>query len=90
LIEEEEGMNRVKHFHAYDVSHKEERDWRVSGEIDVQGLGLVKIDNCLSQETIDKVCGEILFALSQKMGVKHEQVCPAAEAQSCTAAETGR
>lgn len=64
------SLNRVKSVHMMDMGRKEERDWRVSAEILVPGLGEVGIRSCLSQETIDKICEEVLFALNQKMGVK--------------------
>ena len=64
--------NRVLSIHIMDSEARFDKDvaWRISADIVVPGLGEVSIKDCLSQETIDKVCTEVLFALNQKMGVK--------------------
>ena len=58
-------MKRVKSIYMSDLQLKGE--WSNNADIDVPGLGEVTIKDCLSQETIDKVCEEVLFALEQKM-----------------------
>jgi len=64
--------NRVLSIHIMDSNARFDKDiaWSISADIVVPGLGQVSIKDCLSQETIDKVCAEVLFALKQKMGVK--------------------
>ena len=63
---------KVKQFHGMDVNHRSENpeDWRISSVIEVPGLGDVSITDCLSEDTLEKMKAEIIFALQQKMGIK--------------------
>lgn len=49
---------------------KEEK-WNVTAEVNVPGLGDVRIQDCVPKETVEKLCAEVLFALEQKMGIAH-------------------
>jgi hypothetical protein len=40
--------------------------------IEVPGLGEVTIKDCVSKETYDSLCKEVIFALRAKMGIKEE------------------
>ena len=37
-------------------------------EIEVEGIGTVKIENCISQETVNKLQEEVIAVLRSKMG----------------------
>ena len=45
----------------------------VNAIIDVPGLGEIKIKDCVSKETYDSLCKEVIFALRNKMGLKEEE-----------------
>lgn len=61
---------RLYTLHVMDTNaniDRKEKDFRVTAEIVVPGLGRVGIDNCLSNETIEILEKEVMFALEQKM-----------------------
>lgn len=43
-------------------------DIHVNATLEVEGLGEIKIEKCLSKDTIDKVFEECIIALKAKMG----------------------
>ena len=50
---------------AFSIHDGRTHSW---ADIDVDGLGVIKIQNCLSNETVSKICEEVKVVLRNKMG----------------------
>lgn len=58
----------VKNIHIYRLNHINNGKLRADAEIVVPGLGIVKIEHSLTDETISRIDAESISALKFKLG----------------------
>jgi hypothetical protein len=50
---------------AFSIRNGKINSW---ADVNIEGLGVIKIQNCLSNETVSKICEEVKVVLRNKMG----------------------